>query len=57
VDCPNSPAHKTVMIAMNVGGEPLEMRSCGDCDLHWWLRQGRGLAVAQVLELAATSRR
>lgn len=57
MDCPTSSAHKTVVIEMNVGGQQLELHSCGPCDTHWWLRQGSNLPVAQVLALAATARR
>lgn len=55
--CPRCRGARLVCIDIQIGEENVRLHSCSRCDTRWWERNGERVALEQVLNLAASTRR
>jgi hypothetical protein len=53
--CPACRIRQLVVIEIHVGGEPVTMLSCSNCDRRWWQGMEGSMSLDSVLGLAAAS--
>ncbi|MDP8959506.1 MAG: hypothetical protein M3N51_10000 [Actinomycetota bacterium] len=57
MQCPKCAARDVIEIELKLpDGTEVEFCACHNCDAKWWDRQGRALALEEVLDLARKPR-
>lgn len=51
--CPTCRSGALVAIGLELGGQRVTMRSCSQCEMRWWEKDGERMGLPSVLELAA----
>jgi hypothetical protein len=57
VNCPFCRGARLVLIDIAIAGDHVRLHSCSRCDRRWWERNGERIALGEVLDLAASTRR
>lgn len=50
--CPVCRSTTLVAIGLQLRGQQVTMRSCSECEVRWWEKDGERVALPSVLELA-----
>ncbi len=53
--CPECQQGDVISISMNVSGRDLSFSTCHACEAKWWHRDGRSVALAQVIDTVVKS--
>lgn len=57
MNCPFCRGARLVLIDIAIAGDHVRLHSCSRCDRRWWERNGERIALGEVLDLAASTRR